>query len=56
MAEWYGVIIAFYIYGKIIRIILQQAEKAGLVEKGKKGKTVGRQLTKQGKEFLESLV
>lgn len=40
--------------GKIIRTILQQAEKAGLVEKS----TVkaGRQLTKQGREFMESLV
>lgn len=44
--------------GKIIRTMLQQAEKAGLIEKFKeqvKGKRMGRQLTKQGKEFLESI-
>ncbi len=41
--------------GKIIRVILQQIEKAGLAEKTK-GKKAGRQLTKQGKEFLEGLV
>lgn len=40
--------------GKIIRIILQQAEKAGLVEKFK-GKKSGRQLTQKGKEFLDSI-
>ncbi len=40
--------------GKIIRIILQQAEKAGLLEKAQ-GKKAGRQLTKSGKEFLESI-
>ncbi len=40
--------------GKIIRIILQQAEKAGLVEKYK-GKKSGRQLTKKGKELLEGV-
>jgi small subunit ribosomal protein S19e len=39
--------------GKIIRTILQQAEKAGFVEKVKEKK--GRQLTKKGKEFLEKL-
>lgn len=40
--------------GKIIRTILQQAEKAGLMEKNpsKKG---GRILSSKGKEFLESL-
>lgn len=38
--------------GKIIRVILQQAEKAGLVEKAK-GKKVGRQLTIKGKQYLE---
>ena len=38
--------------GKIIRVILQQAEKAGLVEKSKT-KRAGRQLTKKGKEFLD---
>ena len=40
--------------GKIIRVILQQAEKAGLVEKFK-GKKSGRQLTQKGKEFLDSI-
>lgn len=40
--------------GKIIRVILQQAEKAGLVEKVE-GKKKGRQLTKKGKEFLDSV-
>ncbi len=41
--------------GKIIRVILQQAEQAGFVEKVK-GKKSGRQLTIKGREFLESLV
>ncbi len=41
--------------GKIIRLILQQAESAGLVEKIKEKKS-GRKLTSKGKEFLESLV
>ncbi|MEN9626628.1 MAG: hypothetical protein RL557_956 [archaeon] len=41
--------------GKIIRVILQQSEKAGLLEKVLKGKRFGRQLTKQGKEFLEGV-
>jgi len=40
--------------GKIIRVILQQAEKAGFVEKSK-GKRPGRQLTKKGKEFLNQI-
>jgi small subunit ribosomal protein S19e len=40
--------------GKMIRVILQQAEKAGFVEKVK-GKKSGRQLTKAGKEFLEAI-
>lgn len=40
--------------GKIIRFILQQAEKAGFVEKYK-GKKSGRQLTVKGKEFLDSI-
>lgn len=40
--------------GKIIRVILQQAEAAGFTEKVK-GKKSGRQLTKKGREFLESL-
>ena len=41
--------------GKIIRVILQQAESAGLTEKVN-GKRSGRQLTKKGKDFMESLV
>jgi small subunit ribosomal protein S19e len=40
--------------GKNIRIILQQAEAAGLIEKVK-GKRAGRKLTAKGKEFLESV-
>jgi len=42
--------------GKIIRTILQQSEKAGLLEKfNEPGKRAGRILTKQGKELLEGL-
>jgi small subunit ribosomal protein S19e len=41
--------------GKIIRTILQQAEKAGLVEKVTEGKRFGRRLTRKGKEFLETI-
>lgn len=40
--------------GKIIRVILQQAEKAGFVEKVK-AKRAGRKLTEKGKELLDSL-
>jgi small subunit ribosomal protein S19e len=40
--------------GKIIRIILQQAEAAGLVEKINK-KQFGRRLTKKGRDFLDSI-
>lgn len=40
--------------GKIIRVILQQAEAAGFLEKSK-AKKAGRMLTVKGKEFLESL-
>jgi small subunit ribosomal protein S19e len=40
--------------GKIIRTILQQAEKAGFLEKAS-GKKAGRQLTEKGKKFLESI-
>lgn len=40
--------------GKIIRTILQQATKAGLVEHIKE-KRIGRRLTKKGKEWLESI-
>lgn len=42
--------------GKLIRIILQQAEKAGLLEKFiESGKKAGRRLTQQGKEVLEGI-
>ena len=42
--------------GKIIRVILQQAEKAGLIEKIKDTKAkAGRKLTKKGKELLEKV-
>lgn len=40
--------------GKIIRTILQQAGKAGLLEIVK-GKKTGRKLTKKGKEFLDEI-
>ena len=41
--------------GKIIRVLLQQLEKAGFAEKAV-GKKAGRQLTKAGIEFMEELV
>lgn len=41
--------------GKAIRIMLQQAEKAGLLEKVKEGKRFGRRLTAKGKEFMEEI-
>jgi small subunit ribosomal protein S19e len=46
--------------GKIIRTILQQCDAAGFTElarviKGVKGKKPGRQLTKKGQEFLDSI-
>lgn len=46
--------------GKIIRVILQQADAAGFTEIAKKIKGVrerkpGRQLTEKGKKFLESI-
>ena len=40
--------------GKIIRVLLQQAEAAGLVEKVKMPKA-GRKLTQKGKELLEGI-
>lgn len=40
--------------GKIIRVILQQAEAAGLLEKSK-SKKAGRQLTVKGKQLMESI-
>jgi small subunit ribosomal protein S19e len=41
--------------GKIIRTILQQAEKSGLIEKAE-AKKKGRQMTKQGLDFLNKVV
>lgn len=46
--------------GKIIRTILQQADKAGFTEiakpiKGVRERKPGRQLTQKGKKFLESV-
>jgi len=46
--------------GKIVRVILQQSDKAGFTEivkgiRGVRGKKPGRQLTEKGKKFLESL-
>jgi len=46
--------------GKIIRVVLQQTDAAGLTEiakdiKGMKSKRPGRQLTKKGKEFMEAI-
>jgi len=46
--------------GKIIRVILQQTDKAGLTEiakeiKGVRSKKPGRQLTNKGKEFMEAI-
>ena len=40
--------------GKIIRVILQQSEKAGFLEKAD-GKKKGRTLTGKGKEFMEKI-
>jgi len=40
--------------GKIIRVILQQAEAAGFVEKFS-GKKTGRTLSEKGREFLENI-
>jgi small subunit ribosomal protein S19e len=40
--------------GKIIRLILQQSEKAGLVEKVKDTQ-FGRRLTKKGRDFLDAI-
>jgi small subunit ribosomal protein S19e len=46
--------------GKIIRVILQQSDKAGLTEvikeiKGTREKKPGRKLTEKGKKFLEAI-
>jgi len=40
--------------GKMLRLMLQQAEKAGLVEKVT-GKQFGRRLTQKGRDFLDSI-
>lgn len=40
--------------GKLIRVILQQSEKAGLVETVK-DQQFGRRLTKKGREFLDQI-
>ena len=43
--------------GKIIRVILQQAEEAGLLEKiNESGKRAGRRLTDKGKELMDGLM
>ena len=39
----------------MIRVMLQQAEKVGFLEKVKEGKRFGRRLTKSGKDFLEAI-
>ncbi len=41
--------------GKIIRVILQQLDKAGLTKYGEKGVHKGRMITKEGKSFLDKL-
>ena len=46
--------------GKIIRVILQQSDKAGFTEiakdiRGVREKKPGRQLTQKGKEFMEAI-
>ncbi len=42
--------------GKLIRVILQQAEAAGLLEKTNElGKRAGRKLTEKGKELMEGI-
>ncbi len=46
--------------GKIIRTVLQQADKSGFTEiaktiKGVRGRKPGRQLTQKGKDFLEEI-
>lgn len=42
--------------GKLIRVILQQSERAGLLEKyNESGKRAGRRLTEKGKELLQGI-
>ncbi|MEK6951633.1 MAG: 30S ribosomal protein S19e [Nanoarchaeota archaeon] len=42
--------------GKIIRLILQQLEKAEFIKKTEKGVHKGRIITKKGKSFLDKLI
>lgn len=42
--------------GKIIRTILQQAEKAGFIEKRDKDDNPGRQLSKKGLEIMNQVI
>lgn len=42
--------------GKIIRVILQQLEKAEFIKKTEKGVHKGRMITKKGKSFLDKLI
>ncbi|MGC9079318.1 MAG: 30S ribosomal protein S19e [Nanopusillaceae archaeon] len=42
-------------YGKIVRLILQQLEQAGLVMQVKEGKKKGRVVTNQGKSIMDKL-
>lgn len=41
--------------GKIIRVILQQLEKSGLIKKGEKGVHKGRIISSEGQKFLNKL-
>ncbi len=41
--------------GKIIRNILQQLEKSGLIQQAQKGPHKGRAITKKGRSFLDKL-
>ena len=41
--------------GKIIRLILQQVEKAGLIKQVENGVDKGRIITSKGKKFLDNL-
>lgn len=39
--------------GKVLRVILQQLEEKGLIEKGERGVHKGRIITSKGKSFLD---
>ncbi len=41
--------------GKIIRVILQQLEKSGLIKKGEKGVHKGRVISPEGQKFLNRI-